>query len=85
MRKLSLRVNRLIRVKYGPYSIGLVPEVADLKEVPISTEIRQIMGLYYKDRTQQANHQIKVSQDEKSLKETNKAFKKARKTSPSLV
>ena len=45
----------------------------------MATEIRQIMGLYYKDRTQLANHQIKVAQDEKQLKETNKAFKKARK------
>lgn len=79
MRKLSLRVNRLIRVKYGPYSLGIVPEPADLKEVPIATEIRQIMGLYYKDRTQQANLQIKQAQDEKSLKETNKAFKQAKK------
>lgn len=56
MRKLSLRVNRLIRIKYGPYTIGQVPNVADLKEVSVATEIRQIMGLYYKDRAQQANH-----------------------------
>jgi len=44
----------------------------------VATEIRQIMGLYYKDRAQQANHQVKLALDEKSLKETNKAFKHAR-------
>jgi 23S rRNA pseudouridine2605 synthase len=33
MRKLSLRVNRLIRTSYGPYSLGLVPEPNDYREV----------------------------------------------------
>jgi len=35
MRKFSLRVNRLQRIRYGPYTIGEVPEVGDLREVPI--------------------------------------------------
>lgn len=30
MRKLSLRVNRLIRMTYGPYTMGLVPNPNDL-------------------------------------------------------
>lgn len=30
MRRLSLRVNRLQRIRYGPYHIGLVPEPNDL-------------------------------------------------------
>ena len=43
MRKLSLRVNRLIRVKYGPYTIGLVPNPNDIQEVTVKPEIRKIM------------------------------------------
>jgi 16S rRNA U516 pseudouridylate synthase RsuA-like enzyme len=35
MRKFSFRVNRLQRIRYGPYTIGEVPEVGDLREVPI--------------------------------------------------
>lgn len=33
MRKHSLRVNRLKRVAYGPYTLGLVPNPNDLVEV----------------------------------------------------
>lgn len=51
MRKLSLRVNRLQRVKYGPYTIGMVPEPNDLVEVSVSEEIRKLMYRYYKSRT----------------------------------
>ena len=40
MRKHSLRVNRLQRIKYGPYSIGMVPEPNDLVEVTVTEEIR---------------------------------------------
>ncbi len=40
MRKLSLRVNRLIRIKYGPYSLGMVPQPNDLVEVSITEDIR---------------------------------------------
>ena len=35
MRKFSLRVNRLQRVKFGPYTMGSVPEPNDLQEVPV--------------------------------------------------
>lgn len=50
MRKLSLRVNRLIRVSYGPYTIGAVPNPNDLQEVSVTPEIRKILYKYYKDR-----------------------------------
>lgn len=30
MRNLSLRVNRLIRTSYGPYTLGTVPNPGDL-------------------------------------------------------
>ena len=51
MRKFSLRVNRLQRVRYGPYTIGRVPEVNSMTEVPVVSSIRRIMFQYYKDRT----------------------------------
>jgi 23S rRNA pseudouridine2605 synthase len=52
MRKFSLRVNRLIRTAYGPYTLGQVPNPNDLVEVPVSPVIRKILYQYYKDRTQ---------------------------------
>ena len=55
MRKFSLRVNRLQRVRFGPYTIGRVPEVNDLMEVPMVSSIKRIMLQYYKDRTMQAS------------------------------
>ena len=39
MRKFSLRVNRLIRVKYGPYTLGSVPEPNNLQEVTVTKSI----------------------------------------------
>lgn len=51
MRKFSLRVNRLQRVRYGPYTLGEVPEPNNLKEVPIVPEIRKLMYQYYRTRT----------------------------------
>lgn len=54
MRKFSLRVNRLQRVRYGPYTLGEVPEPNMLKEVPIVPELRKLMYHYYRARTQEA-------------------------------
>lgn len=54
MRKLSLRVNRLVRVSYGPFTLGLVPNPNDLQEVDVKPEIRKILYQYYKDRTKTA-------------------------------
>jgi hypothetical protein len=55
MRRLSLRVNRLQRIRYGPYHIGIVPEPNNLKEVPLAAGLKRLLSLYYKQRTQQAN------------------------------
>jgi len=33
MRNLSLRVNRLIRVSYADYTLGMVPNPNDIQEV----------------------------------------------------
>jgi 23S rRNA pseudouridine2605 synthase len=61
MRKLSLRVNRLIRVKYGPYSLGMVPEPNDLVEVTVTDEIRRLLYRYYKARASEASRQLEES------------------------
>ena len=58
MRKLSLRVNRLIRVKYGPYTLGMVPEPNDLVEVSVTEELRKILYRYYKSRTAEATRTL---------------------------
>ena len=58
MRKFSLRVNRLQRVRYGPYSLGEVPNPNDLQEVPVLAPIERLMYQYLKDRTSQANTRI---------------------------
>ena len=58
MRKLSLRVNRLIRVKYGPYTLGMVPEPNDLVEVSVTEELRKILYRFYKSRTAEATRTL---------------------------
>ncbi|CDW78035.1 ribosomal large subunit pseudouridine synthase b [Stylonychia lemnae] len=65
MRKFSLRVNRLIRVTYGPYTLGLVPNPNDLREVQITPDLRKIMYKYFKDRTQTAQTAISDAQSQK--------------------
>jgi 23S rRNA pseudouridine2605 synthase len=76
MRKFSLRVNRLQRIRYGPYTLGEVPEVGDLREVPVLPQIKHIMMQYYKDRARQASVMIEKVNNEKTVMEANKAFKK---------
>ena len=61
MRKYSLRVNRLQRVRYGPYSLGMVPEPNDLVEVSVTEEIRAILYRYYKARASEATSKLHES------------------------
>lgn len=65
MRKLSLRVNRLIRVSYGPYTLGLVPEPNDLVEVSVSDEIHRLLYRYYKSRAAEATRTLEEASNEK--------------------
>jgi hypothetical protein len=69
MRKHSLRVNRLQRVKYGPYSLGMVPEPNDLVEVSVTEDIRAILYRYYKARAAEATSQLKGAENQKVLEE----------------
>ena len=43
MRKYSLRVNRLKRVSYGPYTLEHIPNPNDLQEVRVAADIRKLM------------------------------------------
>ena len=61
MRKYSLRVNRLQRVRYGPYSLGMVPEPNDLVEVSFTEDIRAILYRYYKARASEATNKLHES------------------------
>lgn len=65
MRKLSLRVNRLQRVSYGPYTLGMVPNPNDLVEVSVSDEIRRLLYRYYKSRAKEATRTLEEVQNEK--------------------
>lgn len=59
MRKYSLRVNRLKRVSYGPYSLDkFVPNPNDLQEVPLTSSIRSLMFEYYRKRASDAVHAL---------------------------
>ena len=51
MRKFSLRVNRLVRTSYGPYTIKMVPNPNDLVEVKMTKELKALMYKYYKEKT----------------------------------
>lgn len=79
MRKQSLRVNRLIRTKYGPYTLGQVPEPNMITEVPVVSSLRRIMFQYYRDRTKQANTMVREQEDKKTVKAAQKAFRDASK------
>ena len=75
MRKFSLRVNRLQRVRYGPYTIGRVPEPNDLTEVPMAPSLKRIMLQYYNDRTKQASTVLREQESQMVIDKTKKAFK----------
>lgn len=75
MRKFSLRVNRLQRIRYGPYSVGECGDPGALREVPIHPQIKHIMMQYYRDRARRASAMIEDVQNENTVKEATKAFK----------
>ena len=77
MRKFSLRVNRLQRVRYGPYTIGRVPEPNDLQEVPMVSSLKRIMLQYYKDRTKEAGTVLREQEAQMVITKTKKAFKES--------
>lgn len=62
-------------MRYGPYSLGEVPEHDNLKEVPVVPQIKYLMMRYYQDRARQATVAIEENANEKVFKEANKAFK----------
>ena len=64
MRKLSLRVNRLKRISYGPYTLGLIPNPGDLQEVELSKDLRNLMFDFYKSRTNEAQHMLEKEKQE---------------------
>jgi 23S rRNA pseudouridine2605 synthase len=55
MEKQSLRVNRLIRMNYGPFTLGLVPNPGDLAEIKPTPWIKQVLGLYYNKKAKDAD------------------------------
>ena len=75
MRKLNLRVNRLILIKYGPYTLEMVPILNNMVEVSVRRELRKILYRYYKSRTDEATKTLikalneKVSSDDISERE----------------
>lgn len=79
MRKFSLRVNRLQRTRYGPYTLGQVPDPNNLTEVPVVSSIRRIMFQYYKDRAKSANAVLQDQESQMVIDKTNKAFKDQKK------
>ena len=79
MRKFSLRVNRLQRVRYGPYTLGQVGDPNSIIEVPIVASIRRIMHNYYRDRVQQAGTLVQEEEAKMLREKTKKAFKDSKK------
>lgn len=53
-RKFSLRVNRIIRVSYGPYRLGILKNPGDITEAPVEKSISSYMFYRYKDKMQSA-------------------------------
>jgi len=61
MRKFSLRVNRLIRTSYGPYTLGVIPNPNDLAEVRMTKDLKVLMHKYYREKTATVQSQISRS------------------------
>ena len=76
MRKFSLRVNRLIRVRYGPYSIGMVPEPNHLVEVKMTQDLKKLMFRYYKEKTAEAQSRYNKQKSEHMLLQQKKEAKR---------
>lgn len=73
MRKQSLRVNRLKRIRYGPYSLDqYVPNPNDLQEVKMTSEIRSLLYEYYKQRAVDATHALEEAKVTKIKEERKK-------------
>lgn len=51
-RKLSLRVNRIIRTNYGPYSLGVLKQPGQLVETNIHRAVHKYLYHRYKEKTQ---------------------------------
>jgi 23S rRNA pseudouridine2605 synthase len=64
MRKYSLRVNRLKRVSYGPFTLEqYIPNPGDLQEVSVTPELRKLMYRYYQQRTMEAIYKLETTQN----------------------
>lgn len=79
MRKQSLRVNRLKRVAYGPYTLELIPNPNDLQEVSVTPELRKLMYNYYKGRAIEATESIAQEKNKKLITQNKKDERKAKK------
>jgi len=80
MRNFSLRVNRLQRVRYGPYTLGEVPNPNDIAEAPISKDIRKLMYDYYRRKTATMSRVLDEAKFEKESKEKRKNQQNPRMT-----
>jgi len=50
MRRLSLRINRIIRVRYGPFTLENCKNPNDLGETKIPTNVNNYLYNHYKDK-----------------------------------
>jgi hypothetical protein len=53
-RKLSLRVNRIIRTDYGPYTLGKIKNPGDITEAFLPKNLKTYLSYRYKDKIQHA-------------------------------
>lgn len=51
-RKLSLRVNRIIRIRYGPFTMGVLRNPGELTETTIPKEINRHLYFRYREKLQ---------------------------------
>ena len=65
MRKFSLRVNRLIRQSYGPYTLGLIPNPNDLAEVRMHRSLKRLLNKYYKEKAIESQERLRKQMAEK--------------------
>ena len=68
-RKLSLRVNRLIRTRYGPFTLGNSTEPGEINEVEIPRTIGNYLYELHKDKLNKKLEKLDSTRHRKREKE----------------
>jgi hypothetical protein len=68
MEKLSLRVNRIIRVSYGNYLLSKVKSANDITQVELTGEIKHLLSNFYRNKAESQQLRLEELKSELRLR-----------------